>query len=135
MSPIAAETAIIVPKRFVNWNAAAAGITAEQMMDVLHQFTKFPLPANLHADLKEVVSRYGRIRLEKLDDKRAPSAVRRRALSGFPELSFTEESRCRWYGSVGLPDLRHSRPSRFCIAWNARYGARWGIGSIGRRHT
>ena len=52
------------------WNAAAAGITSDQMMDVLRKFTKFPLPANLHADLTEVVSRYGRIRLEKMDDKR-----------------------------------------------------------------
>src|SRR5580700_6072806 len=52
------------------WNAAAAGITAEQMMDVLRSFTKFPLPANLSADLEEVVSRYGRIRLEKLDENR-----------------------------------------------------------------
>lgn len=52
------------------WNAAAAGITAEQMVDVLRNFTKFPLPANLQTDLSEVVSRYGRIRLEKLDEQR-----------------------------------------------------------------
>ncbi len=52
------------------WNAAAAGITADQMVDVLRQFTKFPLPSNLSADLTEVVSRYGRIRLEKLDENR-----------------------------------------------------------------
>jgi DNA excision repair protein ERCC-3 len=51
------------------WNAAAAGITAEQMVDVLRTFTKFPLPANLSTDLEEVVGRYGRIRLEKIDDK------------------------------------------------------------------
>src|SRR5450432_49741 len=52
------------------WNAAAAGISAEQMVDVLRTFTKFPLPANLQTDLAEVVSRYGRIRLEKLDEQR-----------------------------------------------------------------
>jgi DNA excision repair protein ERCC-3 len=52
------------------WNAAAAGFTAAQMMAVLQRFTKFPLPNNLAADLEEVVSRYGRIRLEKLDDER-----------------------------------------------------------------
>src|ERR1700755_1529771 len=50
------------------WNAAAAGISAEQMLDVLRRFTKFPLPNNLPADLDEIVSRYGRIRLEKLDE-------------------------------------------------------------------
>src|SRR5271157_5889361 len=51
------------------WNAAAAGITSDQMLSVLQEFTKFPLPSNLHADLDEVVSRYGRVRLEKVDDK------------------------------------------------------------------
>src|SRR5437660_3045064 len=39
------------------WNAAAAGITAEQMVEVLRKFTKFPLPSNLPADIEEVVSR------------------------------------------------------------------------------
>ncbi len=51
------------------WNAAAAGITAQQMLEVLQTYTKFPVPTNLLADLEEVVSRYGRIRLEKIDDK------------------------------------------------------------------
>src|SRR5580658_10725760 len=37
------------------WNAAAAGITAKQMLEVLREFTKFPLPTNLGADLAEVV--------------------------------------------------------------------------------
>jgi DNA excision repair protein ERCC-3 len=52
------------------WNAAAAGFTAAQMMEVLQRFTKFPVPNNLAADIEEVVSRYGRIRLEKLDQQR-----------------------------------------------------------------
>ena len=52
------------------WNAAAAGITAEQMLDSLRQFAKFPLPTNLRPDLEEIVSRYGRIKLEKLDENR-----------------------------------------------------------------
>ncbi|VTS01362.1 DNA repair helicase XPB [Tuwongella immobilis] len=50
------------------WNAAAAGITAEQMLEVLHRYTKFPIPANLATDLTEVVSRYGRVRLERIDE-------------------------------------------------------------------
>src|SRR4051795_10592196 len=32
------------------WNAAAAGVTADQMVDVLRRYTKFPLPNNLPAD-------------------------------------------------------------------------------------
>ena len=49
------------------WNAAAAGFTADQMIDVLRRYTKFPLPTNLAADLTETVSRYGRVKLERGD--------------------------------------------------------------------
>jgi DNA excision repair protein ERCC-3 len=51
------------------WNAAAAGFTADQMIDVLRRYTKFPLPTNLSADLTETVSRYGRVKLERADGK------------------------------------------------------------------
>ena len=47
------------------WNAAAAGMAAEEMIDVLGRYSKFPLPTNIAADLAEVVSRYGRVRLER----------------------------------------------------------------------
>jgi DNA excision repair protein ERCC-3 len=47
------------------WNAAAAGMKAEEMVAVLREFSKFPLPANLAADIAEQVSRYGRVRLER----------------------------------------------------------------------
>lgn len=50
------------------WNAAAAGITAEQMLDVLASYTKFPIPANIPADIEETVSRYGRVKLERIDE-------------------------------------------------------------------
>jgi DNA excision repair protein ERCC-3 len=50
------------------WNAAAAGMTAEAMIDVLKRYSKFPLPANLLTDIGETVGRYGRVRLEKLGD-------------------------------------------------------------------
>src|SRR5262245_11029458 len=49
------------------WNAAAAGLSAQAMIDVLRKYSKFPLPANLAPDLAEIVSRYGRVRLEKYD--------------------------------------------------------------------
>src|SRR5258708_36414006 len=51
------------------WNAAAAGLTAEAMVDVLRRYSKFPLPTNLATDIAELVSRYGRVRLEKAGDK------------------------------------------------------------------
>src|SRR3954453_19317359 len=47
------------------WNAAAAGMPAQAMLDVLQNYPKFPLPANLAKDIADLVSRYGRIRLEK----------------------------------------------------------------------
>src|SRR5215831_2244087 len=47
------------------WNAAAAGMIAEAMVDVLRRYSKFPLPPNLAADITEVVGRYGRVRLER----------------------------------------------------------------------
>src|SRR5437899_3702340 len=51
------------------WNAAAAGLKAEAMVDVLRRYSKFPLPTNLPADISELVSRYGRIRLERAGEK------------------------------------------------------------------
>src|SRR5947209_6099442 len=51
------------------WNAAAAGHTAEAMIDVLRRFSKFPLPNNLLTDIAELVQRYGRVRLEKDGDR------------------------------------------------------------------
>src|ERR1700740_2430620 len=45
------------------WNAAAAGMTADAMVEVLRSYSKFPLPTNIAADLAEVVGRYGRVRL------------------------------------------------------------------------
>lgn len=47
------------------WNAAAAGMTAQDMIQVLESYTKFPLPANLLTDLAEQVDRYGRVKIEK----------------------------------------------------------------------
>src|ERR1700674_4218113 len=49
------------------WNAAADGHTAEAMIDVLRRFSQFPLPANLAPDIAELVSRYGRVRLERYE--------------------------------------------------------------------
>jgi DNA excision repair protein ERCC-3 len=47
------------------WNAAAAGMSAEAMLDVLGRYSKFPLPSALATDLNEIVSRFGRVKLER----------------------------------------------------------------------
>jgi DNA excision repair protein ERCC-3 len=43
-------------------------MSADAMLDVLRQYSKFPVPGNLVVDLPEVVSRYGRVHLERDGD-------------------------------------------------------------------
>lgn len=50
------------------WNAAAAGLEADAMLEVLARFSKFPLPGNLAPDIAELVSRYGRLKLQRDGD-------------------------------------------------------------------
>lgn len=45
------------------WNARAAGFDAEQVVDVLETYSKFPVPQSLLVDTAETMSRYGRLRL------------------------------------------------------------------------
>lgn len=52
------------------WNAAAAGITADEVVAVLLKYTRYPIPQNLPADIAETVARYGRVKLERIDEKR-----------------------------------------------------------------
>jgi DNA excision repair protein ERCC-3 len=49
------------------WNAAAAGMTSDEMVESLEAYSKFPLPPSLPADLRDLVSRYGRVRLQRID--------------------------------------------------------------------
>ncbi|HWH97468.1 MAG TPA: DNA repair helicase XPB [Pseudolysinimonas sp.] len=47
------------------WNARAAGHTAEQMLETLERFAKFPVPQTVAVDITETVSRYGRLVIER----------------------------------------------------------------------
>ncbi len=47
------------------WNARAAGLDAEQVLDTLLKYSRFPVPHALLIDIEETMSRYGRLRLEK----------------------------------------------------------------------
>ncbi len=49
------------------WNAAAAGVSADEMVATLTEYGKFDLPANVRADIQDYVSRYGRVKLEARD--------------------------------------------------------------------
>jgi DNA excision repair protein ERCC-3 len=45
------------------WNAAAAGLTAQNILQDLERFSKYPLPDNIRTDIADSISRYGRIKL------------------------------------------------------------------------
>lgn len=45
------------------WNARAAGFDAEQAVDTLERFSRFPVPQPLLVDVAETMARYGRLTL------------------------------------------------------------------------
>ncbi|MBI4494007.1 MAG: DEAD/DEAH box helicase [Chloroflexi bacterium] len=45
------------------WNACSAGVPVERVVDTLLSFSKYEVPANVLADVRDLMSRYGRIRL------------------------------------------------------------------------
>lgn len=47
------------------WNARAAGHDAEQVVDVLERYSRFPVPQPLLIDIAETMDRYGRLTLSK----------------------------------------------------------------------
>ncbi|CAG7571970.1 DNA excision repair protein ERCC-3 [Barrientosiimonas humi] len=47
------------------WNARAAGHDAEQVVDALIRFSRYPVPQALLIDVAETMDRYGRLRLER----------------------------------------------------------------------
>ena len=47
------------------WNARAAGHSAEQMIETLEKYSKFPIPQSVTVDIGETVGRYGRLVIER----------------------------------------------------------------------
>ena len=45
------------------WNAAAAGLNAQVILEGLAQYSKYPLPDNVRFDIVEQIGRYGRIKI------------------------------------------------------------------------
>lgn len=50
------------------WNAAAAGMNAEQIVKSLGAYSRYEIPDNIVVEIREYVSRYGRLKLYKLED-------------------------------------------------------------------
>ncbi|GGA62749.1 helicase [Pseudoclavibacter endophyticus] len=58
------------------WNARAAGHTAEQMLETLERYAKFPIPDAVAVDLRDTVARYGRLVIERDErDDAEPGAL------------------------------------------------------------
>jgi DNA excision repair protein ERCC-3 len=47
------------------WNARAAGHDAEDMLDTLDRWSRFPVPPSVSIDIRETVGRYGRLVIER----------------------------------------------------------------------
>lgn len=45
------------------WNAAASGLNAESIVESLTRYSKYDVPGNIQADVRDYVSRFGRLRL------------------------------------------------------------------------
>ncbi len=45
------------------WNAAAGGISAQEILGLLTRYSKYDIPVNIAVDIREYVNRYGRLKL------------------------------------------------------------------------
>ncbi len=57
------------------WNAAAAGLGADAMMEALEAYSRFPVPGNVRRDITDLHGRYGRLRLEPREGEAASFAL------------------------------------------------------------
>jgi len=49
------------------WNAAASGMAVEEVVGILQEYSKYPLPNNVVRDIFEYASRYGKLKLLRRD--------------------------------------------------------------------
>ncbi|MBD3242996.1 MAG: helicase [Chitinivibrionales bacterium] len=49
------------------WNAASLGLTTDEILARLEQHSRYPLPANIVSDIRELMGRFGAFRLERDD--------------------------------------------------------------------
>jgi len=50
------------------WNAASAGMTADEVIRRLREHSRFPIPPHIETTIRELIDRYGTIRLEATED-------------------------------------------------------------------
>lgn len=50
------------------WNAAASGLNADSILAALTRYSKYDVPGNIQADIRDYVSRFGRLKLHRAPD-------------------------------------------------------------------
>jgi len=50
------------------WNAASAGVGAEQIIETLHAYSRYPVPEHVAENIRATVSRFGMLRLVETED-------------------------------------------------------------------
>ena len=50
------------------WNAAAAGVDPDEIVETLHQFSKYEVPQHVAVEIRDYASRYGRLQLTRGPD-------------------------------------------------------------------
>ena len=50
------------------WNAAAAGVEVEGILEGLRRLTKYDVPSNVFTEIREQMARYGKVKLLRLDE-------------------------------------------------------------------
>jgi DNA excision repair protein ERCC-3 len=45
------------------WNAAASKLSAEEIIDALYKYSKYPVPQNINAEVTRQITRYGKLKL------------------------------------------------------------------------
>jgi len=84
------------------WNAAAAGLNADEIIAALVRYGKYELPSNVRIDIADYVSRYGRLKLTREGDqlcssrKMLPCSQRSSSTSGCNSTSWSSAMRIPW---------------------------------------
>jgi DNA excision repair protein ERCC-3 len=50
------------------WNAASAGLDSGHIVDILDKWSRFDIPDNIIFTIKDIISRFGKLRLKETDD-------------------------------------------------------------------
>ena len=50
------------------WNAASAGVEAEEVLDALERHARYPIPENVAFNIRDTISRYGLLKLSETED-------------------------------------------------------------------